>query len=106
MIAIWLGTILPLLTAREAIEATKIYSVAGQLGGRHLVQARALRAPHHTCSSVGLAGQGDPPAPWRGEPGAQRGAVPRRAARVAAGLAGFSCSPGNWWTLTKKAPSS
>ena len=63
MIARRLGTILPPLTPREAIETTKIHSVAGLLGQQHLVQTRPLRAPHHTCSSVGLVGGGTRPRP-------------------------------------------
>ena len=63
MIARRLGTIMPPLSRREAIETTKIHSVAGLLGGRHLMQARPFRAPHHTCSSVGLVGGGTRPRP-------------------------------------------
>ncbi len=63
MIARRLGTIMPHLSRREAIEATKVHSVAGLLGGRHLLAARPFRAPHHTCSSVGLVGGGARPRP-------------------------------------------
>ena len=63
MIARRMGTIMPGLSRREAIETTKIHSVAGLLGERHLLQARPFRAPHHTCSSVGLVGGGPRPRP-------------------------------------------
>jgi magnesium chelatase family protein len=58
MLATRMPSILPALTLGEAIEATKIHSVAGMLGGASLVSERPFRAPHHTVSAVGLAGGG------------------------------------------------
>jgi hypothetical protein len=46
-------------TQEEALETTKIHSVAGLLGpGRSLVATRRCRAPHHTISGAGLIGGG------------------------------------------------
>ena len=51
--------ILPPLTREEAVETTKIYSIAGQMpAGRGLVTARPFRSPHHSASSAALAGGG------------------------------------------------
>lgn len=56
--------ILPKLTLDEALEVTRIYSVADVLQGeRPLVQARPFRAPHHTISQAGLVGGGSMPKP-------------------------------------------
>jgi predicted ATPase with chaperone activity len=50
-----LTTILPAMTLAEAIEMTRIHSVAGLTGDRTaLVTARPFRVPHHTISDVGL----------------------------------------------------
>src|SRR5262245_21513092 len=50
-----LTTILPAMTLAEAIETTRIHSVAGLTGDRTaLVMTRPCRAPHHTISDVGL----------------------------------------------------
>ena len=62
MLARRLPTILPPLTLEEALEVTKIHSVAGLLRGP-LVAVRPFRAPHHTISSVGLIGGGSVPRP-------------------------------------------
>ncbi len=56
-------TILPPMTLDEALETTKIYSVAGLLGGQPLIVHRPFRAPHHTISDVALVGGGVPPQP-------------------------------------------
>lgn len=63
MLARRLATILPELTRTEAIEVTKIHSVAGRHGHGELVSERPFRAPHHTVSAAGLVGGGSPPAP-------------------------------------------
>jgi hypothetical protein len=77
MLARRLTTILPAMTLPEAIETTRIHSVAGLTGGRTaLVTTRPCRAPHHTISDVGLIGGGHVPMPgdstgallmWRAE---------------------------------------
>jgi magnesium chelatase family protein len=64
MLARRLPTILPPLTAEEALETTKIHSVSGKLkseGG--IVAERPFRAPHHTISDAGLCGGGAHPSP-------------------------------------------
>jgi magnesium chelatase family protein len=59
-----LTTILPDLTLPEAIETTRIHSVAGLTGDRAaFVTTRPFRAPHHTISDVGLIGGGQVPMP-------------------------------------------
>jgi magnesium chelatase family protein len=64
MLARRLPGILPPLTFGEAIEATKVHSVAGALrSGQALIPARPFRAPHHTVSDAGLVGGGNPPRP-------------------------------------------
>ena len=64
MLARRLPGILPPLTREEAVETTKIYSIAGQMpAGRGLVTARPFRSPHHTASPVSLSGGGTVPRP-------------------------------------------
>src|SRR5882724_7933543 len=59
MLAWRLTTILPAMTLAEAIETTRIHSVAGLTGDRTaLVTTRPFRAPHHTISDAGLIGGG------------------------------------------------
>jgi len=57
-------SILPPLTPSEAIELTKIYSIAGLLDRNHpLITQRPFRSPHHSASSVGIIGGGSNPKP-------------------------------------------
>lgn len=64
MLARRLPSILPPLSRREAIEVTKIHSVAGTLpAGSGLIDAPPFRAPHHGISAAGLVGGGGRPAP-------------------------------------------
>jgi len=64
MIAKRLPTILPPLTIEEALETTKIHSVAGKMGkDTSLVTSRPFRSPHHTISDVALVGGGSFPQP-------------------------------------------
>lgn len=64
MLARRLPTILPPLTLQEALETTKIHSVAGNLPqGAGLITTRPFRAPHHTISDVALVGGGSNPMP-------------------------------------------
>jgi magnesium chelatase family protein len=64
MLAKRISGILPPLTFEEALETTKIHSVAGVLDANAgLVSARPFRAPHHTISDAGLIGGGIMPRP-------------------------------------------
>jgi magnesium chelatase family protein len=62
MLARRMPSILPAMSREEAIEVTRIHSVAG-LHAAGLVRARPFRAPHHTISASGLVGGGVPPRP-------------------------------------------
>nr|MCU0386112.1 YifB family Mg chelatase-like AAA ATPase [Flavihumibacter sp.] len=64
MLARRLSGILPPLTLDEALETTRIHSVAGKLTtGTALVQQRPFRQPHHTISHMAMAGGGSNPLP-------------------------------------------
>jgi magnesium chelatase family protein len=64
MLARRMPTILPDMTIAEALETTKIHSVAGRLpANAALVATRPFRAPHHTISYAGLVGGGAIPKP-------------------------------------------
>jgi magnesium chelatase family protein len=55
--------ILPKLSKEEQLEVTKIYSVAGLLQEKPIIQKRPFRSPHHTTSRNGLVGGGSRPTP-------------------------------------------
>ena len=63
MLARRLPSILPPMTPQEALDVTRIGSIAGLHGGGGLVATRPFRAPHHTISAAGLVGGGSPPSP-------------------------------------------
>jgi len=63
MLARRLPTTLPKMSLDEALETTKIHSVAGTLPLASLVARRPFRAPHHTISDAGLIGGGSYPRP-------------------------------------------
>jgi len=64
MIARRVPSILPPLTVEEALEVSRIHSVAGLAkGAENFVTKRPFRAPHHTVSSIGLLGGGTHPMP-------------------------------------------
>jgi magnesium chelatase family protein len=64
MLARRLPSILPSMSLEEALETTKIHSVAGTLSpGQSLLTTRPFRAPHHTISDAGLIGGGSSPRP-------------------------------------------
>lgn len=64
MLAKRLPTILPPLSLQEALETTKIHSVAGKLPeNATLISKRPFRSPHHTISDVALVGGGGMPQP-------------------------------------------
>ncbi|HEX2059016.1 MAG TPA: YifB family Mg chelatase-like AAA ATPase [Actinomycetota bacterium] len=59
MLARRLPGILPRMTRQEALDVTRVYSIAGLLPeGRGLIEERPFRAPHHNVSSAGLVGGG------------------------------------------------
>jgi magnesium chelatase family protein len=63
MLAKRLPTILPPMTLEEALETTKIHSVAGKKRSAGIVSQRPFRKPHHTISDIGLIGGGNFPQP-------------------------------------------
>lgn len=63
MLAKRLPSILPPMTLDEALETTKIHSVAGKVRDTGLMNQRPFRSPHHTASSVSLVGGGSYPQP-------------------------------------------
>jgi len=63
MLARRLPSILPPMSPAEAVDVTRIHSVAGLHGGGGLVAQRPFRAPHHTISASGLVGGGAHPLP-------------------------------------------
>jgi magnesium chelatase family protein len=64
MLAKRLATILPPMSLDEALETTKIHSVAGKVKGQiGLITQRPFRKPHHTISDIGLIGGGSYPQP-------------------------------------------
>ena len=64
MLARRVPSILPPMSVEEALEVSKIHSVAGrEKGGGNFVVTRPFRAPHHTVSSIGLLGGGAHPIP-------------------------------------------
>jgi magnesium chelatase family protein len=64
MLAKRLPSILPPLTLEEALETTKVHSIAGRLqSGQSLVTVRPYRVPHHTASDAGLLGGNANPSP-------------------------------------------
>ncbi len=58
MLARCIPGIMPALTFEEALEVTKIHSVAGLLDGEGIVTRRPFRTPHHTATAVSLCGGG------------------------------------------------
>jgi len=64
MLAKSLSTILPKLNIKEALEITKIHSIAGLTSEKNsLINKRPFRAIHHTASGVSIVGGGNPPRP-------------------------------------------
>jgi magnesium chelatase family protein len=63
MLARRIPGLLPPMTHEEAVDVTRIYSVAGRHDGGGLIASRPFRAPHHTISASGLIGGGSVPMP-------------------------------------------
>lgn len=59
MLARCLPSVMPDLTFEEALEITKIHSVAGTLGKEGIVSVRPFRTPHHTATTVSMCGGGN-----------------------------------------------
>jgi magnesium chelatase family protein len=59
MLARCIPTIMPDMTFEEALEVTKIHSVAGELNEEGIVSLRPFRTPHHTATTVSLCGGGN-----------------------------------------------
>lgn len=59
MLARALPSVLPSMSFDEALEITKIHSVAGTLGEEGIIKTRPFRSPHHTASTVALCGGGN-----------------------------------------------
>jgi Predicted ATPase with chaperone activity len=100
MLAKRLPTILPLMEPEEAIETTRVHSIAGQLPANHpLLTVRPFRAPHHSISDAGLIGGGTVPRPGEVITGTQRcvvpgripGVSPPRSGRIAATIGRRAC---------------
>lgn len=69
-------SILPDLTFEEALEVTKIHSIAGVLPkDKPIITKRPYRAPHHTVSASSLVGGGRIPKPRRNQPSTLRSIV-------------------------------
>ena len=68
MLAKRLTSILPTITFEEALEVTKIHSIAGILSQNNpLIDQRPFRSPHHTITSNALVGGGRSPKPRRNQ---------------------------------------
>ena len=63
MLAKRIASILPPMTVSEALETTKIHSVAGKLSSKSLIVSRPFSSPHHSISDVALVGGGSYPQP-------------------------------------------
>jgi magnesium chelatase family protein len=85
MLAKGIPTILPPLSLEEAIETTRIHSVAGTLdAAQGLIGTRPFRSPHRTISDAGLIGGGAVPRPGEVSLGPQRSSVSGRTSRISA----------------------
>ena len=102
MLARRIPSILPDMTRAESLQTTEIYSVAGMTDAAHpLVDVRPFRSPHHTASTVSLAGGGGrrraADAARRDLSGPQRRAVSGRAAGVRQVGAGDAAPAAGGW---------
>lgn len=64
MMARRITTILPKPTFEEALEISKIHSVAGKIGNNTIITERPFRSPHHTISTSGLIRRWDSSKTW------------------------------------------